>query len=247
MGILDLTNRNNIGTMPYSLKTPRSPEEEAYEAYLSKPTQIPAVIRGGDVYTAFKEGGFVPGVTKLADYLSTAEGQKILAGTSGNPYVGEAFMQQAGQQKQQELGEKNFARGQEAERMKSIGDLVTEREKALAEQRKTETAGEYGLKEKQMDIDATKPYKDLEIQLKLEELQKQKEALALQIQNAKTESERKDAQDQLDRMKFTEDQFKNELSARSWWQKITGSKPKRPMQGLAAGDGGVVAWNVKQR
>lgn len=146
MGILDLTHRRTNGAIPEYAPDIVDPEEAAYKAYLGtpvKPYKVPGVEDLPDtIGSAYKgAGGGIKGVAlgalsglgKIGEIMNTSTGQKIMSGMTGNPYLGQAFVNQAGESQGREIGMAGIARGAEMERMRSIGDLIKEKNKMQGE------------------------------------------------------------------------------------------------------------------
>jgi len=99
---------------------------EAYRQLLQPGTAPQAPIGIADVIgrttAGAEEGGLLGGVTSglggLAQYLGTAEGQRILAGLSGDPYMGEALAEQADITEARQRKEKSIFKATEMERQK---------------------------------------------------------------------------------------------------------------------------------
>ncbi len=207
MGILDLRDKT------YAEK--RTPAQVDYDTFLETPTKSYKTPGIEDIYPAVSEAskgggikgilkGSLAGLGKLGEVMNTSTGQKIMAGLSNDPYMGEAFLNEAGQSREQELAQTGLARQSEMARMNSIGEIIRQKAKEEADL-KRETAV------KQMEIEAAQPsrladisnkelmaklgYAQLERQQKADieqtAVDKQKADLAEKELEAKPEIERK--------------------------------------------------------
>ena len=99
--IKNLPQSLSVNSLPTTSPVPTS-EADAYRAAINTPFQANRTPQVQDIYTgaadAYKKAGggwggaglaVLAGLGKLGEVINTSTGSKILAGTSGNPYLAE--------------------------------------------------------------------------------------------------------------------------------------------------------------
>jgi hypothetical protein len=192
----------------YKNKTPQIPEVAAmpksyapayYEA-AGKEYSAPAPTSPADIYTASRDafesagGGWkgagmatIAGLGKVGEFLSTKTGNQIMAGSTGNPYLAQGYLNNANTAANLEAGQRANAFEMNKERIKSMGEDVRAQGAQAAELKKAEVEH------------------SLDLPFKVAQLNNDTERIKIEKQNADRAQSELERKPQVDQRKYVID------------------------------------------